>query len=78
MDTGLYGIVRHPMYSVTLLLFLSMPLVLGSVYSFVIFLAYPLLIAKRIKGEEAFLEKELPGYAEYKQKVKYRMIPFVW
>ena len=78
VDTGLYGIVRHPMYSVTLLLFLSMPLVLGSVYSFVIFLAYPLLIAKRIKGEEAFLEKELPGYAEYKQKVKYRMIPFVW
>ena len=78
VDTGLYGIVRHPMYSVTLLLFLSMPLILGSVYSFVIFLAYPLLIAKRIKGEEAFLEKELPGYAEYKQKVKYRMIPFLW
>ena len=78
VDTGLYGIVRHPMYSVTLLLFLSMPLVLGSVYAFVIFLAYPLLIAKRIKGEEAFLEKELPGYAEYKQTVKYRMIPFLW
>ena len=78
VDTGLYGIVRHPMYSVTLLLFLSMPLVLGSVYSFVIFLAYPLLIAKRIKGEEAFLEKELPGYAEYKQKVKYRLIPFIY
>ena len=78
IDTGLYGIVRHPMYTVTLLLFLSMPLVLGSVYSFVIFLVYPFLIAKRIKGEEAFLEKELPGYIEYKKKVKYRMIPFVW
>lgn len=78
IDTGLYGIVRHPMYSVTLLLFLSMPLVLGSVYSFVIFLAYPLIISKRIKGEEAFLEKELEGYSEYKQKVKYRLIPFVW
>lgn len=78
IDTGLYGIVRHPMYSVTLLLFLSMPLVLGSVYSFIIFLAYPLIIAKRIKGEEAFLEKELEGYSEYKQKVKYRLIPFVW
>lgn len=78
IDTGLYGIVRHPMYSVTLLLFLSMPLVLGSVYSFVIFLAYPLIIAKRIIGEEAFLEKELEGYSEYKQKVKYRLIPFVW
>lgn len=78
IDTGLYGIVRHPMYSVTLLLFLSMPLVLGSVYSFVVFLAYPLIIAKRIKGEEAFLEKELEGYSEYKQKVKYRLIPFVW
>ena len=55
-----------------------MPIVLGSVYSFIIFLAYPFIIAKRIKGEEAFLEKELPGYAEYKQKVKYRLIPFVW
>lgn len=78
IDTGLYGIVRHPMYSVTLLLFLSMPLVLGSVYSFVIFLAYPFIIAKRIKGEEEFLEKELEGYSEYKHKVKYRLIPFVW
>lgn len=78
IDTGLYGIVRHPMYSVTLLLFLSMPLVLGSIYSFIIFLAYPFIIAKRIKGEEAFLEKELEGYSEYKQKVKYRLIPFVW
>ncbi len=69
IDTGLYGIVRHPMYSVTLLLFLSMPLVLGSVYSFVIFLCYPFIIAKRIKSEEEFLEKELVGYKEYKQKV---------
>ena len=78
IDTGLYGIVRHPMYSVTLLLFLSMPVVLGSVYSFVIFLAYPLIIAKRIKHEEEFLEKELAGYDDYKQEVKYRLIPFVW
>lgn len=78
IDTGLYGIVRHPMYSVTLLLFLSMPLVLGSVYSLLIFLAYPFIIAKRIKNEEDFLEKELIGYKEYKQKVKYRLIPFVW
>lgn len=78
IDTGLYGIVRHPMYSVTLLLFLSMPIVLGSIYAFLIFLAYPFIIAKRIKSEEAFLEKELQGYIEYKQKVKYRLIPFVW
>lgn len=78
IDTGLYGIVRHPMYSATVLLFLSMPLVLGSVYSSVIFLAYPLIIAKRIKGEEEFLEKELIGYKEYKQKVKYRLLPFIW
>ncbi|MBQ3523341.1 MAG: isoprenylcysteine carboxylmethyltransferase family protein [Clostridia bacterium] len=78
IDTGLYGIVRHPMYSVTLLLFLSMPLVLGSIYSFVIFLAYPFIIAKRIKHEEEFLERELNGYTEYKKKVKYRLIPFIW
>lgn len=78
IDTGLYGIVRHPMYSVTLLLFLSMPLVLGSVYSFLIFLAYPFIIAQRIKSEEKFLEKELIGYLEYEKKVKYRLIPFIW
>lgn len=78
IDTGLYGIVRHPMYSVTLLLFLSMPIVLGSVYAFLIFLVYPFIIAKRIKHEEKFLEEELEGYREYKQKVKYRLIPFVW
>lgn len=78
VDTGLYGVVRHPMYSVTLLLFLSIPIVLGSVYSFIIFLAYPFIIAKRIKNEEQLLEKELNGYKEYKQKVKYRLIPFIW
>lgn len=78
VDTGLYGIVRHPMYAVTILLFLSMPLVLGSLISFVIFLAYPFIIAKRIKNEEEVLEKDLQGYTEYKKKVKYKMIPFVW
>lgn len=78
VSTGLYGIVRHPMYSATLLLFLSMPLVLGSLYAFLIFLIYPFIIAKRIRHEESFLKKELPGYAEYMQKVKYRMIPFIW
>ena len=78
IDTGLYGIVRHPMYSATLLLFLSMPIVLGSIYSFIIFLSYPFIIIKRIKGEEEFLERELAGYSEYTQRVKYRLIPFVW
>lgn len=78
IDTGLYGVVRHPMYSVTLLLFLSMPLILGSIYSFLVFIAYPFIIAKRIKNEEEFLEKELDGYREYKQKVRYRLIPFIW
>lgn len=78
IDTGLYGMVRHPMYFATVLLFLAMPLVLGSLISFVIFLAYPFIIAKRIKGEEAFLEQELTGYKEYKEKVKYRLIPFIW
>ena len=78
IDTGLYKIVRHPMYFATLLLFLSMPLILGSVISFVIFLAYPFIIAKRIKNEEEVLEKELVGYIDYKKKVKYKMIPFIW
>ncbi len=78
IDTGLYGIVRHPMYSVTLLLFSSMPIVLGSIYSFLIFLVYPFIIAKRIKNEEELLEKELTGYREYKQKVRYRLVPFIW
>ncbi len=78
IDTGLYGIVRHPMYSATLFLFLSIPLVLGSIYAFLIFLAYPFIIVKRIKCEEVFLENELEGYCEYKKKVKYRLIPFIW
>ena len=78
VDTGLYGIVRHPMYSATLLLFLSMPLVLGSALSLIIFLCYPLIIVKRLKAEEAFLEENLQGYREYKEKVKYRLIPYVW
>ena len=78
IDTGLYGIVRHPMYSATLLLFLTIPLVLGSLYGFLVFLAYPFIIATRIRGEERFLEAELDGYCEYKTKVKYRLIPFVW
>ena len=78
VDTGLYGIVRHPMYAVTLLLFVSMPLVLGSIYALPIFLLYPFLIVKRIKDEEKLLEEELEGYAEYKKKVKYRLIPFIW
>ena len=78
IDTGLYGIVRHPMYSATIILFLSMPLVLGSPVSFVIFLAYPAILAKRIRNEEKVLEAELQGYTEYKEKVKYRIIPFVW
>ena len=78
IDTGLYGIVRHPMYSVTILLFLTMPLVLGSFMSFLIFLFYPFIIAKRIKGEEEILERELDGYKQYKEKVKYKLIPFIW
>ncbi len=78
IESGLYSVVRHPMYSVTILLFLSIPLVLGSIYAFIIFLAYPFIIAKRIKHEEAFLEKELCGYSEYKKKVKFRLIPFIW
>lgn len=78
VDTGFYGIVRHPMYSVTIILFLTMPLILGSIISFIIFLIYPFIISKRIKNEEKLLEKELKGYAEYKKKVKYRLIPFIW
>lgn len=78
VDTGLYGVVRHPMYSATVLLFLAMPLVLGSLYAFLVFLVYPFIIGFRIKYEEEFLEKELVGYAEYKSKVKYRLIPFIW
>lgn len=78
IDTGLYRLVRHPMYFATILLFLSIPLVLGSLVSFIIFLAYPFIIAKRIKNEEEFLEKKLEGYTEYKKKVKYKVIPLVW
>lgn len=78
VDTGLYSIVRHPMYSATLLMFLAMPIILGDIFSFILFLSYPFIIAKRIKGEEALLEKELKGYTEYKKKVKYKMIPFIW
>ena len=78
VDTGLYGIVRHPMYFATTLLFLSMPLVLGSIISFLIFLVYPIILAKRIRNEEKVLEEQLAGYKEYKQKVKYKLIPLVW
>ena len=78
IDTGLYGVVRHPMYAVTVLLFLSMPLVLGSPLSFAVMLLYLPLIAKRIRNEEAVLESGLAGYAEYKQRVKYRLIPGIW
>ena len=78
VDTGLYGVVRHPMYAITLVLFLSMPLVLGSFISFIIFLVYPFIIVIRIKNEEIVLEKNLKGYKDYKKKVKYKLIPFVW
>ena len=78
VDTGLYGIVRHPMYMATLLLFLAIPVVLGSWYALIVFAAYPAIIILRLKDEEALLTRELPGYAAYKEKVRYRLIPFVW
>lgn len=78
VDTGLYGIVRHPMYSATIFMFLSIPLILGSIISLIIMLLYPFLIVKRIKNEEKVLEKELNGYLEYKKKVKYKILPFIW
>ena len=78
IDTGLYGIVRHPMYMVTVFLFLAMPLVLGSIISFVIMLCYIPIIAKRIRNEEQVLTEGLQGYKEYMKKVKYRLIPFIW
>ena len=78
IDTGLYGIVRHPMYMVTVLLFLAMPLVLGSLISFAFMLLYIPIIVKRIRNEELVLAKGLPGYIEYMEKVKYRLIPFIW
>lgn len=78
IDTGLYGIVRHPMYFAITLLFLAIPMVLGSYIGFIIFLFYPILLVKRIRNEEKILEEGLEGYIEYKKKVKYRMIPFIW
>ena len=78
VDTGLYAVVRHPMYAATIPLFLSMPLVLGSWIGFVIFLPYPCLLVVRIRGEERLLERELTGYTEYKKRVKYRLIPYIW
>ena len=78
VDTDLYGLVRHPMYTSTIFLFLSMPLVLDSIFSFIVMLIYPIIIAFRIKNEEEVLENELIGYKEYKEKVKYRLIPYLW
>ena len=78
IDTGLYGIVRHPMYTATIILFLAMPLVLASPISFLIMLLYILLIAKRIRNEEVVLEEGLEGYREYKQRVKYKVFPYIW
>ena len=78
IDSGLYGIVRHPMYAAAILLFLSMPLVLGSWISFLCFLPFPVILAVRIRGEEALLCRELPGYAEYTQRVRWHLIPFLW
>ena len=78
IDTGLYGFIRHPMYLATLLMFLAIPLVLGSYIGFMIMLIYPLAIVIRIKDEEEVLDKNLEGYLEYKEKVKYRLIPFIW
>ena len=78
VSSGLYGVVRHPMYTATILMFLSIPLILGSFISFLVFLIYPILIVRRIKNEEKVLEKDLKGYIEYKKKVKYKLIPFIW
>ena len=78
VDTGLYGIVRHPMYAVTVLLFLAMPLILGSPVSFVIMLCYPAILVRRIRNEEEVLARGLPGYTDYQKKVKYRLLPGIW
>ena len=78
INTGLYGLVRHPMYSATIILFLTMPLVLGSLIAFLVFLPYPIMIIKRLKKEEQVLSKELTGYTEYQKKVRYRLIPYIW
>ena len=78
VDSGLYGIVRHPMYTSTIFLFLSMPLVLDSIFSFIVMLVYPIIIIFRIRNEEKVLENELIGYKEYKEKVRYKLIPYLW
>lgn len=78
VDSGLYGIVRHPMYSATILLFLAIPLVLGSLSAFVLFLLYPVLLIGRIRQEEKLLSCQLPGYADYMQRVRWRLLPGVW
>ncbi len=78
VDTGLYGVVRHPMYTATVLLYFAMPIVLGSWAAFMVMLAYPVIIVFRIRNEEKVLEQGLEGYREYKQRVKYRLIPFIW
>lgn len=78
IDTGLYGIVRHPMYTATILMFLAIPVILGSLIALAVFLIYPAVIVKRIGNEEEVLEKGLEGYTEYKKKVKYRLLPFIW
>ena len=78
IDSGLYGIIRHPMYAATILMFLSIPIILGSWYAFLVFLLYPIVIIVRIIHEENVLEDGLPGYSEYKKRVQYRIIPFVW
>ena len=78
IDTGLYGIIRHPMYTATIVLFLAMPLILDSFVSFAVFLLYPAIMVLRIRNEEEVLEKGLAGYTEYKQRVKYRLIPYIW
>lgn len=78
VDTGLYGIVRHPMYTATILLFAMMPIILGSWYALIVFAIYPVIIIFRLKDEEDLLTRELPGYADYKKKVKYRLLPFIW
>ena len=78
VDTGLYGIVRHPMYGATILLFLMIPLVLGSWYALIAFACYPAIIIVRLKDEEDLLTRELPGYAAYRQKVRCRILPFIW
>lgn len=78
IDTGLYGIVRHPMYFATVLMFLSIPVILGSWWALLVFSVYPFVIVVRIRNEEAVLKRELADYTEYQSKVKYRLIPFIW